>query len=82
MTPPKHSCLLTHLVGLVSNHLGVLPEKISPQASFAALGANELDRIELLIAIEKEYSTEIDMEASLSLQCVGDVAQYLKTQKG
>ena len=43
------------------------------------LGADSLDLLDLVMALEDEYSIEIDVEEELnSIQTVGDVEEYLK----
>jgi len=84
-SPPQtknQTNLETELKHLVCTHLGVLPEQVTPEIPLSSLGANALDQLELFIAIEKKFSAEIDLDSSQTLLCVGDIARYLKKQKG
>ena len=72
---------------ILVNELGVLPEKVVPQASFAEdLGADSLDTIELIMAFEEEFKDEIKGEIPESdaekLQTVGQVIDYIKAKAG
>ena len=45
------------------------------------LGADSLDLLDLVMALEDEYSIEIDVEEELnSIQTVGDVEEYIKSK--
>ncbi|MBQ6602358.1 MAG: acyl carrier protein [Eubacterium sp.] len=44
------------------------------------LGADSLDLLELVMALEEEYSLEIPAEELTDIETVGDVIDYLKTK--
>lgn len=50
---------------IITEHLGVFPEKVVPEASFMNdLGADSLDEVEIVMALEEEFNIEIpDAEA-------------------
>ena len=75
---PLYQNLQEQVETLVCTQLGVLPEQLTPDTTFVALGANELDRIELIMSIEKIFSTEIDLDDSQSIHCPKDITQYLQ----
>ncbi len=64
---------------IIVAQLGVKPEQISPEAKFIEdLGADSLDTVELVMALEEEFGKEIpDVEAE-KLQSVGDVIRYVE----
>lgn len=67
---------------IIEEQLGVDQEKIKPEASFIDdLGADSLDIVELVMAMEEEFDIEIPDEDAEKLKTVGDVTNYL-TAKG
>jgi len=66
---------------LVANQLGVPLEKVTPEAEMRALGADELDVIELVMALEEEFGSEIPDDAAQKLVKVADVIQWAEAQK-
>ena len=67
---------------IIVEQLGVDPEKVKPEASFIDdLGADSLDIVELVMAMEEEFDLEIPDEDAEKLKTVQDVASYL-SKKG
>ena len=68
---------------IVVEHLGVDEAKVTPEASFIDdLGADSLDTVELVMALEEEFGNEIPDAQAEKLQSVGDVIKYIEdTQK-
>ena len=72
---------------IIVNQLNVNEEQITPQASFLDdLGADSLDTVELIMAFEEEFKSEIKGEIPESdaekLQTVGDVIAYIEQKAG
>ena len=64
---------------LVIDRLGVTEDAVSTEASFVDdLGADSLDIVELVMAIEEEFEIEIPDEDAEKVVTVGDVVEYLK----
>jgi len=64
---------------IIEEQLGVEGDKIQENASFIDdLGADSLDIVELVMAMEEEYDIEIPDEDAEKLKTVGDVSSYLK----
>ncbi len=64
---------------IIEEQLGVEGDKIKEEASFIDdLGADSLDIVELVMAMEEEYDIEIPDEDAEKLKTVGDVVTYLK----
>ncbi len=64
---------------IIVEQLGVKPEQISPEAKFIEdLGADSLDTVELVMALEEEFGKEIPDEEAEKLQSVGDVIRYVE----
>ena len=54
-----------------------------PQASFIDdLGADSLDIVELVMAMEEEFDVEIPDEDAEKIQTIGDAIQYLREKLG
>jgi acyl carrier protein len=64
---------------IVVEQLGVKPEQVTPQAKFIEdLGADSLDTVELVMALEEEFGIEVPDEQAEKLQSVGDVIKYVE----
>jgi acyl carrier protein len=64
---------------IIVEQLGVTPEEVVPEASFIDdLGADSLDIVELVMAMEEEFDIEIPDEHADRLQTIGSAVQYLK----
>ena len=63
---------------IIAEQLGVKPEEVTPQASFIDdLGADSLDTVELIMALEEEFNIEIPDEDAEKMTCVGDAIKYI-----
>ena len=68
---------------IIVEQLGVNADQINPEAKFIEdLGADSLDIVELIMALEEEFGTEIPDEEAEKLQTVGDVAKYIEDTQG
>ncbi len=64
---------------VVVEQLGVSESEVSKEASFVEdLGADSLDSVELLMALEEEFGTEISDEDSEKLKTISDTITYIK----
>lgn len=63
---------------IVAEQLGISEDEIGKDSSFLDdLGADSLDIVELLMALEEEFSFEIPDEDAEKMRTVGDVIVYL-----
>jgi acyl carrier protein len=64
---------------IVSDQLGVDESEVKPEASFANdLGADSLDTVELVMALEEEFGIEIPDEAAESIATVQDAVNFIQ----
>lgn len=64
---------------VVVEQLGVNDDQVTPEASFVDdLGADSLDTVELVMALEEEFDTEIPDDKAESISTVKDAVQYIQ----
>ncbi len=64
---------------IIVEQLGVTKEELAPQASFIDdLGADSLDIVELVMAMEEEFDIEIPDDDAEKIQTIQDVVSYVK----
>jgi acyl carrier protein len=64
---------------IIVEQLGVAREEVVPEASFIDdLGADSLDIVELVMAMEEEFDVEIPDEDAEKIQTIGSAIAYLK----
>ena len=67
---------------VIADQLGVSQEDIQPQSRFMEdLGADSLDIVELIMAMEEEFETEIPDDEAEKLQTVEDAIEYIKAHQ-
>ena len=66
---------------IIRDQPSVTDEQITPEASFIDdLGADSLDKVELVMALEEEFGKDIPEEEAEKLQTVGSVIKYIESQ--
>ncbi len=69
--------------GIICEQLNVAEEDVVPEASFVDdLGADSLDQVELIMAMEEEFDVSILDEDAEKIATVQDVVDYIKKAKG
>jgi len=64
---------------IVAEQLGVEEDEITMESSFIDdLGADSLDIVELIMALEEEFDLEIPDSEAEKISVVGDVVEYIK----
>ena len=64
---------------IIVEQLGIAAEEIKPEASFIDdLGADSLDIVELVIAMEEAFDIEIPDDDAEKIQTIGDAFGYVK----
>jgi acyl carrier protein len=65
--------------GIVAERLGVDEDKVTPDAEFIGdLNADSLDLVEVIMALEQEFDTEINDQEAENIRTVGDAVSYVE----
>ena len=65
---------------MVADHLGVDEAKVTEEANFIDdLGADSLDTVELVMAFEEEFGSEISDNEAEKILTVGDAIKFIET---
>ena len=66
---------------MVAEHLGVDEAKVTDQANFIDdLGADSLDTVELVMAFEEEFGSEISDSEAEKILTVGDAIKFIENK--
>ncbi|MBQ6894160.1 MAG: acyl carrier protein [Clostridia bacterium] len=64
---------------IIADQLGAAEDDVTMETTFIEdLGADSLDVVELVMAIEDEFDMEIDEDEAENISTVGDVVDYIK----
>lgn len=69
------------VVKVIVEKLGVKESEVTPEATFAALGADSLDTVELVMELEKVFNITIPEEDAGLIASVGDAVKYIEEHK-
>ena len=64
---------------IISDKLGIKEDEITMESTFEDLGADSLDIVEFIMAIEDEYDIQVADEEVEKVETVGDVVEYIET---
>jgi acyl carrier protein len=77
-----HADVETKVKAIIAEQLGVAQEQIKDASSFIEdLGADSLDIVELVMAMEEEFEVEIPDEQAENIKTVRDAVNYIGTHK-
>lgn len=66
---------------IVVEQLGVSEDQVTPEAKFIEdLGADSLDQVELVMALEEKFGADIPDEDAEKLTTVGDAIKYIESK--
>ena len=66
---------------IVADHLGIDESKVTEEAAFIDdLGADSLDTVELVMAFEEEFGTEISDSEAEKILTVGDAIKFIENK--
>ena len=64
---------------IIMEQLGVEADQVKPDAQFVNdLGADSLDTVELIMALEEEFDIEIPDEKAEKIKTVGEALEHIK----
>lgn len=67
---------------IIADQLGISEDEVKPEARFIEdLGADSLDIVELIMALEEEFETEIPDEEAEKMTTVKDAIEYIKAHQ-
>ena len=70
---------LERLQNIVAKQLGISPSKVKPESDFGKeLGADSLDVVELVMAIEDEFEIDIEDKSASQITTVQDALDYIE----
>ncbi len=70
------------LKGIIVEQLGVKEGEITAEAHFADdLGADSLDIVEMIMAVEEEFGIQVSDDEAESLQTVQDVVKFIEEHR-
>lgn len=76
------SDIAEHVIKIVIEHMGVYPDKVTPEASFLDdLGGDSLDVVELVMALEDEFGITIPDADVDKIGTVQDAIRYVEAAK-
>ena len=65
---------------IISYHLGMPIDQIAPECTFEDLGADSLDQVELVMALEEEFGSDIPDEDAEKMTTVGEAIKYIESK--
>ncbi len=68
------------LANLISDHTGTPVEEVTRESTFDSLGIDSLETVEMLMDLEEELGTEIELEGKL--ETVGELVDYIQEKVG
>ena len=75
--------ILQKVCTIVSEQLSVESEEVKTESNFQNdLGADSLDTVELVMALEEAFDIEIPDEAAEGIATVGDAVKFIEEKKG
>ncbi len=75
------SSVESQVIKIVSEQLGIAVKDIKLESAFVEdLGADSLDTVELVMALEEEFDLEIPDESAGKIRTVGDAVDYIVKQ--
>ena len=71
--------LTERVIAVIAKTQHMPPEKITPESSFAELGIDSLDGINILFALENEFDINIPDDDAQKIRAVRDVIEGVRT---
>ena len=79
MPTDSEEAICQRLQTIIADQLGVAHQEVQPGAHFVEdLGADSLDLVELIMAVEEEFHTDIPDEKLDTIQSMEDLVSFLQ----
>ena len=65
---------------IIVKNLSVEPDAVTETATFADLGADSLDQVDIIMEFEKEFDIKIPEDQTDKIQTVGDAINYIEAE--
>ncbi|MCF6175773.1 MAG: acyl carrier protein [Victivallaceae bacterium] len=76
------SSIAEKVKGIIVEQLGVSEDQVVPEAKFIEdLGADSLDQVELIMALEEEFGEDIPDSEAEKMASVGDAIKYIESKQ-
>ncbi len=73
--------IMAKIIKVVVDKLGVTEDQVKPESTFVDdLGADSLDQVELIMALEDEFNIEIPDEEAEKLKTINEVVAYITSK--
>jgi len=72
--------VLADVRAIISEQLGTEVEKVAPEAKFVDLGADSLDTVEIMMALEEKFEITLDEEGAEKISTVQEAADLIAQQ--
>ena len=77
---PVHLVLqvLEDVIGVIAEQLGTEVSEVKPDSKFVDLGADSLDTVEIMMALEEKFDLQLDEEGAEKISTVQVICMYLQ----
>ena len=66
------AAVLDDVRGIIAEQLGMDADKVAADSKFSDLGADSLDTVEIMMALEEKFDIQLDEEGAEKIATVGD----------
>jgi acyl carrier protein len=80
--PSQNQQVLADVRSIIAEQLGADLDKVGPDAKFADLGADSLDTVEIMMALEEKFEVTLDEDGAEGLATVQDAADLIVSKIG
>lgn len=67
----------SNIINIIAEQLGVSPEEITEETSFADLGADSFDLFQVISALEEEFEVTFNTDDTDKIKTVKDAIDYI-----
>eukprot|EP00271_Cylindrocystis_brebissonii_P016016 TRINITY_DN39145_c0_g1_i1.p1 TRINITY_DN39145_c0_g1~~TRINITY_DN39145_c0_g1_i1.p1 ORF type:complete len:141 (+),score=26.66 TRINITY_DN39145_c0_g1_i1:296-718(+) len=71
---------LTKVRGIIAQQLAVEADKVAPESKFVDLGADSLDTVEIMMALEEQFGITLDEDGAEKIATVQEAADLIEGQ--